>query len=119
MTENPEKKNNYVENYADKNKEYPNLTSEQNKTLSEINTFIKNFTKKFVAEHNINLFNERQKKIISFIQTLEDKGFTSSNYILGCRMIGGTPEEYITEFDTSDHDIEKFMIGLESDIKEK
>ena len=92
-----------VENYSEK-KEYSNLTPEQNKILSEINDIL--------VFKDLDSWMDRQNKIITFIHIMEDKSITPTNYILGSRMVGGTPEPYVTEFDTKDQDIENFIRSL-------
>ncbi|MFA5652195.1 MAG: hypothetical protein WC933_02420 [Candidatus Paceibacterota bacterium] len=118
MKENQEKKENLngndiiPENYDKQNNEYQNLTPEQNKILSEINILLRNFVKRYKETHDHKFYEERQSEIVSFKNKLEDKGLSIYNYILGCRVIHGTPEENVTEFDTPDHDIEKFIRNL-------
>ena len=90
-----------MENYPEKN-EY-HLTPEENKILAKAEDIL--------AYKDVDKWTKKQNKIISFINKLKDKNIIHTDYILGCVMVGGTPEEHVTEFDTKDGDIAYFIIN--------
>ncbi len=101
-----------IEDYSDENKYYPNLSPENNKILAEVNVLIANYIKSLAETRDLKLYGEKQLKIIAFVHELEDKGFSLHNYILGYRIKGGELKPGITELDTPNRDIEKFIRDL-------
>jgi len=103
-----------VENYSDQSKKYQNLTDQDNKILSEINVLLKNYTKRYKETHDHEFYDERQRKIISFMHELEDNNLSILDYILGHRLLHSTPDpkDNINKLDTPNHDIEKFIRNL-------
>jgi len=103
-----------TESYSDEKKYYSNLSPEENIILSDINVIIKNFANKILETKDLEQYEERQKKIISFIDELKEKDIMIYNYILGHRLINSTThEKYIRGFDTDGHEIENFIKNLE------
>ncbi|MFH1455289.1 MAG: hypothetical protein ABIF22_03155 [bacterium] len=107
-----------TEPYQDEKKYYSNLSPEQNQILSEINILLNNFTAKLksipITEQKKKLLREKNIKIKEFDNEFEETNddLTLYDYILGCRIIGATPEDNVTKFDTRDREIEKFIRNL-------
>lgn len=98
----------YENNYSE-NKEYPDLTPEQNKILAEINDILRLDNR----DRCVEVYEKRMPQIVDFMEKFQKKGLDLNDYILGRRLKFSTPEEGIFKFDTPDHEIEKFIRTLE------
>lgn len=103
-----------MENFNEK-KEYPNLTPEQNKTLQEINDLLR-FDE--TRNDNTNKFIALQLAARDFQIELRSDDIEPLEYILWHRAIGSTPPDDISQFDTEDKKIEKFIKDFYKKYKE-
>ena len=97
-------------------KEYPNLTAEQNLILQEVNKLL-SFDK--TRENRLDKFITRQNAARDFKISLEGDGLEPLDYILWHRAIGSTPPDDISQFDTEDRRIEKFIKDFDREYDEK
>ena len=91
-----------VVNYNE-DKEYPDLTPEQNEILKEMNHIL--------SQKGLAFFTKRQNGSIELQDELAKRGIKAKDYILFHRAICSTPHNGL-EFDTPEHDIENFIRSL-------
>jgi hypothetical protein len=84
--------------------DYIKMTEEQSDFLNEVKQLRKNKLLGTFVENYPNIKNFEMKK--------KKEGENLSKYLLWNVIIGSTQDDYVTEFDTQEEDIKKFILSL-------